>query len=265
MADDGSRTASEVSGSELTPMGILTAAAVGVADAAFLPAWHLLGVRARRWMQRQARHPLDGSPVLLLPGVHESPRFLDPFAALALANRRPPHVIIALHRNVRPITRTALETADYLERHDLNDVLIIAHSKGGLVGKQVMTWERTSGRIRGMVAVATPFSGSVFATRAPLRSLRDFSPADETLLELAANRTANRAIVSTFPDFDPQIPGGSRLPDALANVRLPTAGHFRVLAEPELWALLRRVLRTTRRPGSDSTAANAMIRLSGRR
>ncbi|NNC13322.1 alpha/beta hydrolase [Planctomonas sp. JC2975] len=245
MADDGRGAAGAASDSELTAIGVLTAAAVGGVDSAFLPAWHLLGARARRWMQRQGRHPLNGSPVLLLPGVHESPRFLDPFAALALANGRQPHLVTALHRNVRPITATALQTADYLERHDLRDVLIIAHSKGGLVGKQVMTWERTSRRIRGMVAVATPFSGSVFATHAPLRSLRDFSPADETLLELAVNHSANRAIVSAFPAFDPQIPGGSVLPDARANIRLPSAGHFRVLAEPELWALLRRALLAT--------------------
>ncbi|MGN6199449.1 esterase/lipase family protein [Humibacter sp.] len=227
----------------LTPQAVTKAAAVGLADAAFLPGWHARGARARRWIVRDHAHPLDGPPVLLLPGVHESPRFLDPFAALCVACGRRPHVLTALGRNVERVLDTAELAASYLERQDLNDVLVIAHSKGGLVGKQLMTWERTRSRVGGMVAIATPFSGSAFATRAPVRSLRDFSPADSTLLELSANRAANRDIVSAFPRFDPQIPAGSVLPDARANVRVPVDGHFRVLGHPELWRLLRRTLR----------------------
>jgi hypothetical protein len=223
----------------LTIADVVRAATVGLADAAFLPAWHRTGARARRWMLREAGHPLDGPPVLLLPGVHESPRFLDPFAALTVACGRPPHAITALGRNVGRVMDTAELAASSLERHDLTEVLVVAHSKGGLVGKQLMVWERTRWRIAGMIAVATPFSGSAFATRAPTRALRDFSPADTTLLDLAGNRSANRDIVSVFPQFDPQIPGGSELEDAGANVRLPVAGHFRVLAHPKLWRLVR--------------------------
>jgi hypothetical protein len=227
----------------LTPHAVAKAAAVGLADAAFLPGWHARGARARRWIVRDREHPLGGPPVLLLPGVHESPRFLDPFAALCVANRRRPHVLTALGRNVEHVLDTAELAASYLERHDLTEVLVVAHSKGGLVGKQLMTWERTRSRVQAMVAIATPFSGSAFATRAPVRSLRDFSPSDPTLLELSANREANNDIVSVFPRFDPQIPAGSMLADARANVRLPVDGHFRVLGHPELWTLLRRTLR----------------------
>jgi hypothetical protein len=237
----------------LTIADVVRAATVGLADAAFLPAWHRTGARARRWMLREARHPLDGPPVLLLPGVHESPRFLDPFAALAVACGRPPHAIAALGRNVGRVTETAELAASYLERHELTDVLVVAHSKGGLVGKQLMVWERTRWRIAGMIAVATPFSGSAFATRAPTRALRDFSPADTTLLDLADNRSANQDIVSVFPEFDPQIPGGSELEDAGANVRLPVAGHFRVLAHPGLWRLVRSRVRRAPDPGVSGT------------
>jgi hypothetical protein len=229
----------------IAPSEVAKAAVVGLADAAFLPGWHRTGARARRWMVRESRHPLDGPPVLLLPGVHESPRFLDPFAALAVACGRQPHVLTTLGRNVARVSETAELAASYLERHDLSDVLIVAHSKGGLVGKQLMAWERTRWRVTGMVAVATPFSGSLFATRAPTRALRDFAPSDATLRDLAANRAATRDIVSVFPAFDPQIPGGSALEDAQANVRLPVAGHFRVLAHPQLWRLLRTTLRET--------------------
>ncbi|MGA0568700.1 esterase/lipase family protein [Rathayibacter sp. KR2-224] len=234
---------SEYVASALTPAAVARAAAIALGDSAFIPGWLRTGAKARRWLQRDVQHPLDGPPVLLLPGVHESPRFLDPFAALAAACSRRPHVVTALGRNVARVTETAELAADYLERHDLADVLIVAHSKGGLVGKQLMTWEHTRRRVRSMVAVASPFSGSVFATRAPTRSFRDFSPTNATVRDLAANLAANRDIVSVFPAFDPQIPAGSMLTDARANVRLPVTGHFRVLAHPDLWRLLRTAMR----------------------
>ncbi|WP_243063747.1 triacylglycerol lipase [Humibacter sp. RRB41] len=221
-----------------------------LADIAFLPGWRGLGARARRWMLRDREHPVDGSPVLLLPGVNESPRFLDPFAALALASCRPAHVVTTLGRNRSGVLATAEIAAAYLERHDLSGVTIVAHSKGGLVGKQLMAWEQTGPRVATMLAIATPFSGSVFASRMPDRALRAFAPTDRTLLDLAANRGVNGRIVSAFPAFDPQIPGGSELPDAAANVRVPVAGHFRVLGHPELWRLVRRVLRETDAPAS---------------
>ena len=214
-----------------------------LADIAFLPGWRLLGARARRWMLRARVGRLDGAPVLLLPGVNESPRFLDPFAALALAGRRPVHVITTLGHNRSDLLATAEIAADYLERHDLRGVTIIAHSKGGLVGKQLMIWDRTAARIDRMLAVATPFSGSVFASRAPDRALRAFVPTDPTLLQLAANRAANARIVSAFPARDPQIPGGSALEDAARNVIVPVTGHFRVLAHPVVWQLARQAIR----------------------
>ena len=250
-AEGAEEPSEEASAESLDPVGSLRlrdvalSAVFGITDAAFLPGWQRLGRKARAWILHDRDHRIDGPPVLLLPGVHESPRFLDPFAALALAQNRRPHVITALGHNSDRITATAELAADYLERHDLRDALIIAHSKGGLVGKQLMTWERTRHRLVGMVAVATPFSGSVYATRAPTRALRDFSPTDATLRDLAANRAANREVVSVYPAFDPQIPHGSELADARANVRLPVAGHFRVLGHPQLWALLRATLSAT--------------------
>lgn len=51
----------------------------------------------------------------------------------------------------------------------------------------------------------------------------------------------NSRIVSIFAAFDPHIPEGSHLEGA-TNVRLPIAGHFRVLASSELRDVLRDAL-----------------------
>jgi Predicted acetyltransferases and hydrolases with the alpha/beta hydrolase fold len=209
-------------------------------DTVFLVGWHAVGARLH---SARARHPIrhPSAPVVMLPGVHESPRFLDPLAAVLRATGRPVHTVPELGHNRATVVDTALSVRSYLERERLTGVTIVAHSKGGLVGKQLMMWPETSPRIRSMIAIATPFGGSRYARYAPSRVLRAFSPADATLLELAANQDANARILSVAAAIDPQIPNGSVLRGA-RNVTLPLSGHFRPLGDRRLHLLLLRTL-----------------------
>jgi len=209
-------------------------------DALFVTRWQAAGLRIRASRPRTTINRPD-APVLMLPGVYESPHFLDPLAAVIRPLGRPVYSVSALRRNRGRIADSAILVRDYLERLGLHNVTIIAHSKGGLIGKQLMVWPETSERIASMIAIATPFAGSRYARRAPGRVLRDFSPVDATVLSLAANRDANARIISVFGPFDPQIPDGSQLAGA-RNVLLHTAGHFRPLGDRRLHHLLREVL-----------------------
>jgi hypothetical protein len=172
-------------------------------------------------------------PVLLIPGIWETWHFLRPLAEHLHAAGHPVHVVAALGWNGTTVESSARLVRDHLIAEDLRDVIVVAHSKGGLIGKYLMLFEDPEGRVRRMVAVATPFSGSLYALHAPLPSLRAFSPKDATTVRLGANLEANARITSIFGVFDPHIPGGSELPGA-RNIRLPTAGHFRILADPDV-------------------------------
>lgn len=130
----------------------------------------------------------------------------------------------------------AEQVAGFLEAEDLSDVILVAHSKGGLAGKLVMTG-RAADRVRSMLAIATPFGGSRYARMIPVRTLRAFSPDDPSIVGLARQLDVNTRIVSIYAHFDPHIPEGSELAGA-KNVRLDTGGHFRILAHPRVLAEL---------------------------
>jgi hypothetical protein len=94
--------------------------------------------------------------------------------------------------------------------------------------------------VAGMVAVATPWAGSVYARLFPPGSaVRHFSPRDRHILALAREREVNARIVAVAPSWDPHIPGTGELPGALRNVRLEGTGHFRVLDDADLLAAVR--------------------------
>ncbi|WP_199424948.1 esterase/lipase family protein [Actinotalea solisilvae] len=175
--------------------------------------------------------------VVLVPGVYESWQFMRPVARLLHAGGHAVHVLPTLGYNVGPIPAAASVLGAYLRAQDLRDVVVVAHSKGGLIGKLAMLREDPDGRIRSMVAINTPFAGSAYARWIPLASLRIFRPDDATLVALAAEQEVNSRITSVYAPWDPHIPAGSVLPGA-ANVELSTPGHFRPLADPRLERVL---------------------------
>ena len=180
----------------------------------------------------------DGSraPIIVLPGVYETWQFMRPLVTAMHDHGHPVHVVKALHRNRRPIVELAQDVTAFLAEADLRDVIIVAHSKGGLAGKLVMAGSEGS-RVRSMRAIATPFGGSRYARIMPWRTLRAFSPLDPDIIDLARQQEANARIVSVYPRFDPHIPEGSELPGA-KNVPLDAGGHFWVLEHPRVLAEL---------------------------
>jgi len=172
----------------------------------------------------------DKAPVLLLPGVYETWQFLKPLAARLYAEGHPVHVLADLKRNVMPIPDAAALAARYLVDHDLHGVILVAHSKGGLIGKHLMLRDDPDSRVDRLIAIATPFSGSSRARYFLNRELRDFIPTGEVLAMLAANADVNSRITSVYGTLDAHIPEGSELPGA-TNVQFPVVGHFRILAD----------------------------------
>ncbi|WP_203138599.1 esterase/lipase family protein [Microbacterium sp. JZ31] len=203
------------------------------ADYAYAAAW-----QARSFANRT--DPLwfrtgDRAPIVIVPGVYESWKFLQPLVVALHDRGHQVHLLDPLRHNRQPVADGARIVADYLDKHDLRDVVIVAHSKGGLIGKHVMALGPATQRIYGMVAVASPFGGSRYADLMMLPTLRSFSPRDATIQALARETAVNARIVSIYGRFDPHIPGGSELAGA-HNVVLETGGHFRILAHPRVIA-----------------------------
>mgnify|MGYP000394969758 CR=1 FL=1 len=170
------------------------------------------------------------APVLLIPGVFETWHYLEAIGDRLTAEGHPVHFIERLGLNRHPIEETAALVREHLEELDLRDVVIVGHSKGGLIGKQLMTVEDRDERISRLIAINTPFPGAPLA-RYAVSAWREFAPDRPVIRSLAQATEVNGRIVSIFSAFDQYIPGSSRLEGA-TNVKLPLVGHFRVLEDP---------------------------------
>jgi hypothetical protein len=176
----------------------------------------------------------DRQPIVVVPGVYETWHFMRPLMDALHDRGHPVFVVTTLRHNVRPVRDGARLVMDVVRDEDLHDVLVLSHSKGGLIGKYAMTQLDPEHRIDRMVAVAGPFAGSRYARYAPTPTLRAFSVHDPTLAALLADVAQNSRITSVYGVFDTMIPEGSALAGA-TNVQLPVGGHFRILSDPRTY------------------------------
>lgn len=211
--------------------------------------------RGRRSVPRAWGEGDDALPeVILLPGVYEHWTFLGPLGdALNAAGHRV-RVVHGLGTNRRTVQSTSERLGRALAGRPAPSAgrVLVAHSKGGLIGKHLLIAsgaasaaaeaagtgadpaEAAGARplgVLGLVAVCTPFGGSRLAGLFFVPSIRAFLPDDETIVSLGRDESINGRIVSIFGRFDPHIPGGSALAGA-TNVIVPATGHFRILGNP---------------------------------
>lgn len=230
--------------------------AAGMAlDAAYVTRRQLGAFRTRRRSARLARGtegtpvvsttpvpPRGGRPpaVVLIPGIYEPAGFLDPLREWLEERGHEVAVVEELGWNLRTVPQSAALVRDRLRTLGISNAVIVAHSKGGLIGKELVVTS-PPGLVAGMITVSTPFGGHPFSRLAPTPALRGFRTGDPVILALAAERAANASIVSISADADPIVPRGTRLEGA-RNISLPVVGHFRILSHPAFLACLDEVL-----------------------
>ena len=201
-----------------------------IRDYTYAAGWQVRGAVSR--IPADAFHRGTRSPVVVIPGVYENWQFMLPLITALNEAGHPVHVVTLLQRNRLDVPVAARLVAEHIAAAGLDNAVIVAHSKGGLIGKYIMLALDPDRRIDRMVAVCTPFSGSRYARYLLIPTLRIFSPRNALTLQMAAEERVNHRITSIYGVYDPHIPEGSILPGA-TNIRLETAGHFRILGDEQ--------------------------------
>ena len=211
-------------------------------DYCYLVYWMVRGFFSRN-LPAELLHPDQPprTPILLIPGVYENWRFMHPIAAHLNRAGHPVHVVKKLGYNSGAIPAMGAIVSKYLNGADVRDVVMIAHSKGGLIGKQVLGDPDTAPRVKHLIAINTPFSGSRYANLFLLPSVRMFMPKGAVIQQLALNLVINQHISSLYSVFDPHIPETSHLEGA-ENIVLPTIGHFRPVGDSLTLETIDRIL-----------------------
>lgn len=178
-----------------------------------------------------------GAPsIVMIPGVWEEWGVLTRWGS-ALYNagydvRYVPH----MDRVLGPIDDLARDLLDWMEHERIDKTVIVAHSKGGLVGKRAMII--ASDRFVGLVACGTPFRGAPLARLLPPASkMRDLTPENTDVTSLADDLPSNHKTVLIEATWDQNVPRIGVLPGAV-HLTAPIKGHNALLGDKETAKLI---------------------------
>ena len=229
----------------------------GTAIAADTFVWDYLQVRSLRPRQPPSRYapvPYRLDPelptVVLIPGFLTNWQFMTPIAE-TLAR-------LGVRVRVLPQLGWMLDSVDELARLVLDDlrehaeegpVVLVSHSKGGLVAKRVLLADPEGELALGAVAISAPFDGARAARlvrgnlRVPyVREVVMLRPGTPAMLELARETGANSRITTVSPIVDEIVGAGGALPGA-RNIAVSSIGHNLLLADARVHRIIVREVR----------------------
>lgn len=203
-----------------------------LADYGYMVRGMLLMVVHREPPQHYLGHIVEGKvPVILIPGISHRWSFMKHLGDEVSLQGHPVYIVPNLRNNLYNISTSAKILRSLIEKENISGAVLIAHSKGGLIGKYLLAHYNTDNRVLGMVSIATPFSGSAIAKLIPRDSYRELRSDSEIVRDLETHKSENERIISIIPEYDNHVwaERGSFLDGAADNIEVPVHGHHKVL------------------------------------
>nr|MBI5455731.1 hypothetical protein [Candidatus Levybacteria bacterium] len=173
-------------------------------------------------------------PIIILPGILEKWSFMKSLTDTLSLKGYPIYIVSELKYNLYDIPKSAKIIKDFMTKKGLSNAIFICHSKGGLIGKYFLIHENSDNRIKKIIAISTPFSGSASAKLIPHRAYKELNNESKAIKDLLINDIENKKIVSIYPEFDNHIwsKNGSYLEGA-KNIQIKVSGHHKILFTKE--------------------------------
>lgn len=175
------------------------------------------------------------SPVILIPGIVAKWNFLENIGDKISLKGHPTYIVPKLGYNLIDIPHSAKIVREVIDKNGLQDVVIVGHSKGGLIGKYLMIHNNQDKRIKGLVAIATPFAGVPVVRTVPVKMFEEVSPESKLIKDMNNHTDVNSDIVTIYPVYDNLVWDimNCYLPGA-KNIEIKESGHHKLLFNKDL-------------------------------
>lgn len=183
-------------------------------------------------------------PIIIIPGIAGKWSFMKNLGDCISHLGHPVYIVPRLRYNFFNIPTSAKIVRELIDSFFKSNastspgIILIGHSKGGLIGKYLLAFHNNDRIIKGLVTISTPFSGSNSAKLVPHKSFKELHTSSKIIRELEAIKNINKQIISVIPEFDNHIwaEKGSFLDGAFENIKVNIKGHHKILFSKEVHA-----------------------------
>lgn len=172
-------------------------------------------------------------PVILIPGIGTKWAYLKKLGDRISLEGHAVYIVTKLGMNFIDIPKSAGIVREFVDEKNIKNGIILAHSKGGLIGKYFLIHQNKDNHILGMISIATPYVGAKLAKIVPLKPFKELTPASKIIQDLQSNTTINKKIISIFPAFDNFVSQDKQLLYGAENIVVKVKGHNKVLFSSE--------------------------------
>ena len=171
--------------------------------------------------------PNSKGNLLLVQGVNNYFTFMLPLGRFLKNQGYNVYFVKSLGFNMAPVPKCAQRIKELVEQKNLDNLIIIGHSKGGIIAKHLLCYLNLGDKIKGIIALAAPFAGTGAAKYLTIKGeLLPKSP----LIELLMQKTEeNKRIISIYSAYDNMIwqHDSCLLDKARDNLEIKISGHNR--------------------------------------
>ena len=169
--------------------------------------------------------------VIIVPGFAETWIYEEMIASHLNKLGYRIHVIHELDFNFVPIQQATDIVSDYIKKYELTDVILLAHSKGGIIAKRAMD-SLPEDRIQLIITISVPYHGTFWGYGHFLR-LYEMQPGSNLIKSTLEHTKNNNKIYNFYSKIDNNvIPNTSAVLDGAHNMMIDVIGHTRILTSP---------------------------------
>lgn len=170
-------------------------------------------------------HKNHSKDVLLIHGLSGNWRDMGKIADYLYEKEYNVHFADFLGKNMNNLDYSENAIGEYIQGNNLNNLLIVAHSKGGLISHRLLQNERVSAKINKVITLNTPYKGSLWANivfrELGTRRLKENHYKDDRIVNIHSKRDE-----LVIPNKNLQLETGE-------NIMLDIIGHNNILYADE--------------------------------
>ncbi|MBP9782029.1 hypothetical protein KBC89_05235 [Candidatus Woesebacteria bacterium] len=176
--------------------------------------------------------------VVIVPGFGETWTGLATIATSLNTDGYKIFVVHDLGRNFVPLESGVRMVKNLIAQENLKNVVLLSHSKGGVIGKLLLDDQDFSKRIQQSISIAVPYKGSIFGYPRIL-SLAELIPGSCEIKSLNSATKNNSKILNLYPTLDNHvIPNRNLILEGANNICINIVGHTRILEAKETIAVI---------------------------
>lgn len=131
----------------------------------------------------------------------------------------------SIEPNIHTISYCAKEVKDRILALNLNKIIIIGHSKGGLIARNLLIDKEVYSKIKKVITISTPHLGTLWGYFY-LFNIHELIPNSHEIERLSQDQGKYKTVVNLYSKIDPfVVPNKSLILKDAKNIVIGTVGH----------------------------------------